>query len=672
MATQSNLDHQTFWEPRPVSRPRCEGQLRVRPPLPQPKASPLPLNDSHAMIGMLQESPDSLPRLTFSRDDVIYISDDAASDINGASYEPFDETLPPIQAIMQSLEHAWGMGNIDDGFVQTSQRKDAHEESGRSTNSTPPEQELLNDSPRPTVDIAAECSVGVSASTSRMSTSAPTSMADESRIGSWACKSSLRDADSPHARACSVLAEHEGTKKPSPEIPQPVDSQVYPPSSASQSQRQASPPDDDCDRVGMTPGGLSGSSQTVVSSKGDSFDVFDTTFDPPHTLCSVSADETPPSARTAAGPKDDTGEIRSTVGDEGRLLNSKDEQEPSHGPHSSALLDRTHIQHSARFSFAEAADCLTEVASSVPRTRSSTASTPASSRLNSLSPESHAWDTLSTRTSCTSLSVPGSDKDDLDDQICTGTTTSEKVGNDLSEREYTCDEEPLMSQMLLQARNKRLRESLANHGTEQLEVGGLHGALDDPEYCPVPGDESNADDDGLSGDEEQASRKRRKFRTGLSKNESRSRQSAHSEPAVLDQASELISATKEDAPAMAEPTDAAFDEWILQDVVLKRTIMDGKATFHFQFDWDLCAEHGQAARKPRKQPKQQGQAKPGVKNTGRRRFTALEDRWLVTWKEQQGLCWAEIHSHFCDKFEERSKEALQVRYCTRLKQRDDD
>lgn len=32
---------------------------------------------------------------------------------------------------------------------------------------------------------------------------------------------------------------------------------------------------------------------------------------------------------------------------------------------------------------------------------------------------------------------------------------------------------------------------------------------------------------------------------------------------------------------MAEPTDVTFDEWILQDVVLKRTILDGKAIFSF-------------------------------------------------------------------------------------------
>ncbi|XWX00796.1 hypothetical protein V2A60_008817 [Cordyceps javanica] len=270
---------------------------------------------------------------------------------------------------------------------------------------------------------------------------------------------------------------------------------------------------------------------------------------------------------------------------------------------------------------------------------------------------------------CTSMSAPGNDEDEIDDQTYTRTEAPEKAADDSGEPEYTCEEEPLMSQISLRARNKRSRELFANQDTEQFEVGGLHGTLDDPDYCPAPRDESEADSDSLSSDEEHVSRKRRKFRAEPSKNRSRGQPSAHPALAGLEQASEPISAARD---AMAVPTDAAFDEWILQDVVLKRTIMDGKATFVFQFDWDLCTKHGQAAREPCKRPKQQSKAKPIVKNNGRRRFTALEDRWLVTWKEEQGLSWAEIHSHFCAKFEERSKEALQVRYCTRLKQRDDD
>ncbi|XWW94489.1 hypothetical protein V2A60_002432 [Cordyceps javanica] len=166
--------------------------------------------------------------------------------------------------------------------------------------------------------------------------------------------------------------------------------------------------------------------------------------------------------------------------------------------------------------------------------------------------------------------------------FCTGTEPPEKAVDDSGEREYTCDEEPPTSQTSLRARNKRSRESLTNHGTEQLEVGSLHGALDDPEYCPAPGDESEANSDSLSSDEEQASHKRRKIRAEPSKNKSRGQPSAHPALTRLDQASEPISVAQEDA--VAEPTDATFDEWILQDVVLKRTVMDGKAIFVFQFD----------------------------------------------------------------------------------------
>lgn len=138
--------------------------------------------------------------------------------------------------------------------------------------------------------------------------------------------------------------------------------------------------------------------------------------------------------------------------------------------------------------------------------------------------------------------------------------------------------------MPIQARNKRPRESVTNHGTKQSEVGGLHGALDDPDYCLMAGDESDADSDSLSSNEEQASRKRRKYRARPSKNKSQRLQSAHSKPAVLDQASKLISITKGAAPTMAEPTDAMFNKWILQDVVLKQTIINDKATFLFQFN----------------------------------------------------------------------------------------
>lgn len=113
MATQSNLDYQTFWAPRPLSRPLCvEAQSQSHTLKPQPKSAPLPQNDKRVMIDLPKRSPYLSPRPASGRDDVIYISDDAASDINDASHEPFGETLPSIQAIMQSLEDAGEISNI--------------------------------------------------------------------------------------------------------------------------------------------------------------------------------------------------------------------------------------------------------------------------------------------------------------------------------------------------------------------------------------------------------------------------------------------------------------------------------------------------------------------------------------------------------------------------------
>ncbi|KAM3551385.1 hypothetical protein ARSEF4850_007900 [Beauveria asiatica] len=670
MASQSNLDYQTFWAPRPLSRPRCvEGQSHLRPPLPRPKPSPLPLDESRGMIAVPKGSPDSSPRLVSSRDDAIYISDDAASDINDASHELFDETMPPIQAIVQSLEDAGKVGSTNDGFEQSSQCKDVHEASDQVADTKPPDDEQLHESHRPTVNLGAERYVGVSASTPRLCTPTPTSMTGRSRTGSLSCESSPRDANSPHAHSCSVSADDQGVKKPSSsEIPWCADGQLHSHALASQTQRLPSPPEHDCTRVRMTLRKSPGPSQKLASIKDDSLDVSDTALGDTDTSCEKSYDETLPSVRTAVRSLEETGEMRSTVGDGEQTSNSGDVREPSHGPLSSTLLDRSRIYQSAAFSLVKPVDCPTRVSSSISRIRSPTASTPASPRANSLSPESQVWDAASTQTSCTSMSALGNGEDEIDDQIRTGTNLPEKAANDPHEREYTCDEEPLMRTATARLLNKRSRESFVDHGTEQSEAESLRGAVDDAEYCPSPSGESEDESDSPSGDEEQASRKRRKLQTQSSKLKSRRQRSVPRESAGLDQASEPVSAAQEDVHAVAEPADAAFDEWILQDVVLKRTIMNGKATFLFQFDWDLCAKHGQAARKPRKRSKQQGQAKPIAKNNGRRRFTASEDQWLARWKEKEGLCWAEIHSRFCAKFEERSKEALQVRYCTRLKQ----
>lgn len=110
MAIQVNLDDQTFWAPRPLSRPRCvEGDSEFRPAASQPKSA-LPSHANRGVIGTPKESLASSLRLASSRDDFIYISDDAASEMSDASHKPLDETLPSVQAIVQSLEDAGKLG----------------------------------------------------------------------------------------------------------------------------------------------------------------------------------------------------------------------------------------------------------------------------------------------------------------------------------------------------------------------------------------------------------------------------------------------------------------------------------------------------------------------------------------------------------------------------------
>ncbi|PQK12983.1 hypothetical protein BB8028_0003g15980 [Beauveria bassiana] len=169
--------------------------------------------------------------------------------------------------------------------------------------------------------------------------------------------------------------------------------------------------------------------------------------------------------------------------------------------------------------------------------------------------------------------------------------------------------------MRSQLQNKRLREPSADHDTEQHGVEGPPRASDDPEYCPSACDELETDSDRQSSDKNQLPGKRHKSRSVSAKTKSQSQEIIQHESAGLDQGSQLISAASEDAHNMGEPINAAFDEWVLQDVVLQRTIMDGKATFLFRFDWDLCMKHG--AETGREGSMKPGRGKPIVKSNER-------------------------------------------------------
>ncbi|KAM3469841.1 hypothetical protein MY8738_009967 [Beauveria namnaoensis] len=648
MVAQANLEYQTFWAPQPLSRPRCVGgQAQSRPPVPQPKSSPLPRNDNRGMIGVPKESLDLSRRSVSGTDDFIYISDDAGSDIDGGSPEPVDETLPSVQAIAQSLTDAEETGKHNAGIDDcdpTSQHENEHEVTRRSASYVPCELENTTESLTPPANVVAARPVGASTPTPRIRTSMPTSIVARSQTDSPSCDSSLSDAASPQTRCTSMSADSGGMEKTStPEIPCRVDSELH---SRSQPQPTPSPLDHGCTRVGTTPKELLDHSQGLAPAKDESnFGYDDAASNKADASCDKPPDEKLPSVQAAVQSFEEPGKIGSIGDDCQQMSKDKNRCEVTDRPTSSPPSD--HNQ----------ADQITGM--------------PSMERANSpivVSPSTHARDTIFTQTKRTCSSAAGEGAPESHDaKPRLENNPTERFDHESSAPNHTRD--PLTSRMHMRLQNKRRRELLTAHDAEQSEMEGSPRALDDPEYCPSTNDESEDGSDSPSGDEAQPSSKRRKLRTQSSKLKSRRQRSVHCESAGLDQASEPISAAQEDVHAVAEPTDAAFDEWILQDVVLKRTIMDGKVTFLFQFDWDLCAKHGQAARKPRKRSKQQGQVKPIAKNNERRRFTASEDQWLARWKEEEGLCWAEIHSRFCAKFEERSKEALQVRYCTRLKQK---
>ena len=208
------------------------------------------------------------------------------------------------------------------------------------------------------------------------------------------------------------------------------------------------------------------------------------------------------------------------------------------------------------------------------------------------------------------------------------------------------------------------------HSKVQIPVTAVH----DAEYYPSSTEiESEGDFDCQSSDEELPPRKRRSPGANPTRGESPSDGSIRNDLTDPDGAPNTASRAAPHCKHLAaEATDAAFDEWVLQDVVLKRTVLDGKATFQLQFDWDMCFQHGGKASRKEREPSRHLRSFAAVaERSARRIFTPEEDRWLVKLKEKRQLPWAEIHRRFCDKFAERSKESLQVRYSTKLKQRHD-
>ncbi|KAH8712369.1 hypothetical protein HC256_005563 [Beauveria bassiana] len=541
--------------------------------------------------------------------------------MDDASHEPFDETLLSVQAIVQSLEDAGKIGSTVYGCDQTSQHKGEHEAARRSASSPSFEHEKTNDRPRLSVEVAVECPTGVSASTSRLRTSTTTSLFARSRTSSPSCESSLSDAASPQTRCTSMSANGEGAKTTSTsEMPRRVDSQLHSLSSISQPQPMPSPPDHDRTGVDITPEASPGPSQRLPSSTDDVIHVSDdTTSDRADALSHERCATSPPLVQTVVQSLEDTGNISTTTHDCDQTSKYQDKREVTPRP----LLPtpgETQANQSAGLSSAELAGCSTVVS---PSTSQNTASMPtpmpAISRAMSPSLGSQSRDIVSTQISPTSMSAAHEGTVETENEKCTETTTSE---NSVYEpKAFECTDgnamtvKPLTSRMCSQLQNKRLREPSADHDTEKHEVEGSARASDDPEYCPPTCDELETDSDGHFSDKNQSPRKRHKSRSVSAKTKSRIQEINQRESAGLDQGLQLISPTSDDAHNMEKPIDAVFDEWTLQDVILRRTIMDGKATFQFQFDWDLCMKHG--AETGRKGSMKQGQGKPIVKSNKR-------------------------------------------------------
>ncbi|UNI14792.1 hypothetical protein JDV02_001388 [Purpureocillium takamizusanense] len=114
---------------------------------------------------------------------------------------------------------------------------------------------------------------------------------------------------------------------------------------------------------------------------------------------------------------------------------------------------------------------------------------------------------------------------------------------------------------------------------------------------------------------------------------------------------------------------AEFEEWALENVLLKRIMVDGVATFQLQFDWNLCTTHcGLKAKNPKQAQRGANRSAPQRRNsTIQGIFTSDEDDSIIRLKEELQLPWTEIHRRHTEQYPGRSKGSLQVRYCTKLR-----
>ncbi|KAM6513747.1 hypothetical protein FALCPG4_014967 [Fusarium falciforme] len=118
------------------------------------------------------------------------------------------------------------------------------------------------------------------------------------------------------------------------------------------------------------------------------------------------------------------------------------------------------------------------------------------------------------------------------------------------------------------------------------------------------------------------------------------------------------------APSEANMFLARFEEWPLEDVVLKRITEGGKTTFQLQFGWDsdLCQPHaGRSVSNPMKR-RRLSKTLPSVAKSSGARWTSEEDETVRRMK-QNGDSWAVIQR----ALPHRSEGTIQVRYSTKLR-----
>jgi hypothetical protein len=220
-------------------------------------------------------------------------------------------------------------------------------------------------------------------------------------------------------------------------------------------------------------------------------------------------------------------------------------------------------------------------------------------------------------------------------------------------------------------------DSAGSDSVDGLRIKGV----DDEEYCPSPLEAQGHDSGGDSEDEEQHFRKRcRVFRSPFAPSLGSSPVSGCSRKtrstkciAQLARERQTPSVCGNDRPAPSQaipvPSDpssflAQFEEWPLQDVILKRITEGGRTTFQLQFEWGIgsCQPCSRRPIPPKKGNKRPRETFLSGTTSSKSRWTSDEDETVYRMK-QDHCSWAEIQR----ALPHRSQGPIQVRYSTKLK-----